>query len=78
MNANELQVQFALCLDNTGYEVSLEPGKLYRVVRDEQAERHGYIRVVDESGEDYAYSEDRFFLLTLPDSVEHALLLAIA
>jgi hypothetical protein len=30
----------------------LPVGKLYRVIPDEEAERHGYLRVMDESGED--------------------------
>ncbi len=51
--------QFAVCIDNGGYEASLEVGKLYRVVPDEKAESHGYIRVVDESGEDYGYTMSR-------------------
>ena len=78
MNEIENHVQFALCLDNTGYEASLEPGKLYRIVVDEQAEARGYIRIVDESGEDYAYDVDRFYLLTLPETVEQTLLTAMA
>ena len=41
---------FAVCLDNEGYEASLEVGKLYQVIPDEEAEVHGYIRAVDESG----------------------------
>ncbi len=78
MNENESHVQFALCLDNTEYEASLELGKLYRVVADSEAETRGYIRVIDESGEDYAFSIDRFHLLTLPEPVEQTLLLAMA
>jgi len=57
---------FAICLNNKGYEASLEIGKVYQVIPDTQAAEHGYMRVVDESGEDYAYSADRFFLLELP------------
>ena len=53
---------FAVCLNNQGYQASLEVGKLHRVLPDEQAAAHGYIRVIDESGEDYAYSTDRFLL----------------
>ena len=34
------------------------------------------IRVVDESGEDYLYSADRFVLAPLPAAVEQAVLLA--
>ena len=48
------RVRFAVCIKNKGYEASLEVGKLYRVIPDQEAERHGYLRIVDESGEDYA------------------------
>jgi hypothetical protein len=40
-----------VCVNNKKYEASLEVGKLYRVIPDEEAESHGYLRVVDESGE---------------------------
>jgi hypothetical protein len=68
--------QFVVCLNNKGYEASLELGKLYRVIPDEQAAVHGYIRLVDESGEDYVYDAERFFSLELPEQVEEALLSA--
>lgn len=68
--------QFAICLDNDGYKASLEVGKLYRVIPDEEATAHGYLRVVDESGEDYAFTATRFHLMTLPLAVEQALLSA--
>ncbi len=70
------QVRFAVCINNKGYEASLELGKLYRVIPDEEAGRHGYLRIVDESGEDYGYSADRFFAIDLPEPVERALLKA--
>jgi hypothetical protein len=69
-------LHFAVCINNEGYKASLEIGKLYRVVPDDEATAHGYIRVMDESGEDYAYSESRFFPVELPQAVEDALLLA--
>jgi hypothetical protein len=58
--------QFAVCLNNESYQASLEVGKLYRVIPDEQAATHGYLRIIDESGEDYGYAADRFFLLEVP------------
>lgn len=64
---------FAVCVNNKGYPASLEVGKLYRVIPDEEAERHGYLRVVDESGEDYAYSSERFFPLEIPTRLKRAL-----
>lgn len=71
-----LALHFAICLNNEGYPASLEVGKLYRVIPDEEATAHGYIRVIDESGEDYAYSEERFFPIALPQQVEQRLLSA--
>ena len=62
-----------LCVNNSGYRVSLEKGKLYRVIPDVNAASHSYIRVIDESGEDYAYSAERFFFIDLPSTVEKAL-----
>lgn len=68
------QVRFAVCVNNKGYEASLEVGKLYRIVPDQEAERRGYVRIVDESGEDYGYSADRFFSIDVPKPLEKALL----
>ena len=72
------ELQFAVCINNKGYEVSLEMGKLYRVIRDEKAAKHGYIRVIDESGEDYGYSLKRFFPIEIPIALEKALVAANA
>lgn len=68
--------QFAVCLDNTGYEASLEVGKLYHVIPDAEATAHSLLRVVDESGEDYAFAADRFHPVDLPATVQKALLAA--
>jgi hypothetical protein len=68
--------QFAVCIKNRGYEASLEIGKLYRVIPDQEAEVHGYLRIVDESGEDYGYAADRFFSIEVPKPLERALLKA--
>jgi hypothetical protein len=40
-----------ICLDNAGYEVSLERLKIYVALPDAKAERTGYLRIIDESGE---------------------------
>ena len=44
---------FAVCVRNDGYEASLERNKISAVLTDEDADRDGDLRVVDESGEDY-------------------------
>lgn len=61
--------EFAVCVDNHGYEVSLETRKLYEIVVDAEAEKHGQIRVIDESGEDYLYPATAFSRITLPDNI---------
>lgn len=49
--------KLVICLDNSGYEVSLERRKIYVSIPDAQAQRLGQIRIIDESGEDYLYPE---------------------
>jgi hypothetical protein len=66
--------RFAVCIKNKGYEASLEVGKLYRVIPDLEAQEHGYLRIVDESGEDYGYAADRFVSIEVPKPLERALL----
>ena len=67
-------LHFAVCINNEGYEASLELGKLYQVIPDEEADANDLIRVVDESGEDYAFAATRFHALEIPPVVRKALL----
>jgi hypothetical protein len=69
----EHMTKFAVCINNDGYKASLEIGKLYQVIPDDDAASHGYIRIVDESGEDYGYLETHFFLLDVPQALANAL-----
>jgi len=64
---------FAVCVRNRGHEESLEVRKLYLVVSDSEAESHGLMRVVDESGDDYLYPSKMFERVALPGEVERAL-----
>jgi hypothetical protein len=61
--------KFVICLDNTGFEASLEQRKLYEVLPDEQASKLGQLRVIDESGEDYLFPEEMFIYATLTDEI---------
>lgn len=65
---------FAVCVKNTGNEVSLELRKLYQVIPDPDAESDGMIRVIDESGEDYLFPSAFFVLAPLPSAIEQAVL----
>jgi hypothetical protein len=62
---------------NEGYEASLERNKIYAVLADPAAERDGDLRVIDESGEDYLFSADRFVTIEVPARVKASLLAAI-
>jgi hypothetical protein len=55
-----MKQKFLLCVDNEGYEASLEIRKLYEMIPDREAERHNQVRIFDESGENYLYPS-RFF-----------------
>jgi hypothetical protein len=68
--------QFVVCVDNSGYEASLERNKIYLVLPDKDAEKDGDLRIVDESGEDYLFSADRFVAIDVPAAVKASLLKA--
>jgi hypothetical protein len=69
-------LRFAVCVQNDGYEASLERNKIYVVVPDKGAERDGALRVVDESGADYLFSADRFVAIDVPAAVKASLMKA--
>ena len=62
----------ALCVENKDCE-DLEKRKIYQILPDDDAEKEGYLRVVDESGEDYLYPQSYFVLIPLPREAEEAL-----
>ncbi len=66
--------QFVVCLNNKGFLASLEIGKLYRIIPDEEAEKIGGLRVVDEDGEDYLYDAEMFCPLQVPPIVAKTLI----
>jgi hypothetical protein len=68
-----VESKFVVCMKNEGYAVSLEVRKVYMRISDPDAARHGQIRVVDESGEDYLYPEKYFAPVELPTEAERSL-----
>ena len=68
--------QLVVCVDNEGYAASLEKQKIYIALRDAGAEKHGLVRIVDESGDDYLYPKAFFRSIALPQSVRKAVLAA--
>jgi hypothetical protein len=73
MKAEKPQSRFLLCIRSEGSD-DLEPRKVYQVLPDRAASREGYVRVVDESGEDYLYPAEYFAPLRLPVAIARELL----
>lgn len=69
--------QLMVCLRNDGYEVSLERRKIYAALPDADAARHGQVRIIDESGEDYLFPATYFAPIDLPQAVRRAVLAAV-
>jgi hypothetical protein len=66
------QVAAALCLKNDGCG-DLELRTLYRILPDKKAGAEGYLRVIDESGEDYLYPANYFAVVRVPAAAAKAL-----
>ena len=67
--------QFAVCIENKDCD-DLEKRKIYVVLPDEEARKEGYLRVIDESGEDYLYPASYFVVVSLPAEAREALRVA--
>lgn len=72
MRVQQSAGSFALCVEDGGME-DLEARKVYQVLPDREANREGYVRVIDESGEDYIYPSDLFVAVKLPAAVARRL-----
>jgi hypothetical protein len=75
MERRKAEPKFVICIRNEDCE-DLELRKVYQVLVDEAASEDGYLRVIDESGEDYLYPQDYFVFIKLPQAAEKALLSA--
>jgi len=68
----ELNADFVVCLRNDGAE-DLEVRKVYQVIWDEAAQAKLFLRVVDDSGNDYLYPAKFFTPILIPQSAADAL-----
>ena len=67
---------YALCIENRDSE-DLEKRKIYQVIPDEVAKVECYLRIVDESGEDYLYPENYFVIVQLPKEAQEAIQITV-
>ena len=68
--------RFVVCVRNDDYPMDLVLHKIYAVLSDPSAERGGWIRIVDETGEDYLYPEKLFQPIEVPQALGEELLRA--
>lgn len=72
MVRDDAQHGYAICVRNDGFAASLELRKVYVTVADPEAARQRFVRVIDESGEDYLYPEGFFVPIELPREAAQA------
>ncbi len=75
MENNNINLVFVLCIEDKDCD-DLEKRKIYQVLPDDAAADEGYLRIVDESGEDYLYPESYFIPVKLPRKAQDALRMA--
>lgn len=64
--------KFVVCIKNEDCE-DLQRFKIYRVLADPSAKEEGFVRIIDESGEDYLYPENYFVSVALAPKIQEAL-----
>ena len=67
-----------VCVDNTGFEASLEARKIYRQLDDPRGAELDMVRVIDESGEDYLYAASLFQPINVATRLEQRLFASAA
>jgi len=78
MKAENSEPRFAICINNGDYVDDLKMRTVYQVLPDESAARSNFIRVIDETGEDYLYPASYFVFVEVPPEAAKALMLTAA
>ncbi|MBI2877208.1 MAG: hypothetical protein HYY20_10030 [Candidatus Tectomicrobia bacterium] len=76
MKRSETRPHFVLCINDGGYIDDLQVGKVYQVLPDESAARSSYLRIIDETGEDYLYPATYFVPIEIPEEAAQVLVRA--
>ena len=72
MRKRKSEAIFVLCVNAKDCE-DLEKRKIYQALPDDDAEKDGYMRIIDESGEDYLYPVSYFIPVQLPREAQEAM-----
>lgn len=74
MENQKTEARFAICINDGGYVDDLKVRTVYQILVDASAARSNYVRIIDETGEDYLYPANLFVEIEVPREVEEALL----
>jgi len=72
MPSPPVQSEFLLCVASHDCD-DLQKGKVYALLVDDRATEEGFVRVVDDSGEDYLYPRSYFVPVELSHEAKIAL-----
>ena len=75
MESENAEPRFAICINNGRRVDDLKVRTVYQVLPDESAARSNYLRVIDETGEDYLYPAEYFVFVEVPPEAAKALML---
>ena len=78
MESESTQTRFAVCINNSAYPDDLKIRTIYQVLADESGARSNYIRVVDETGEDYLYPAELFVIIDVPAEAQKVFMQAVS
>jgi hypothetical protein len=67
-----MSARYVMCINNEGYLVSLTLRRVYKVISTEQEEQGGWLRVVDDTEEDYLFPASRFVTVQIPVEAERS------
>ncbi|MBK8989081.1 MAG: hypothetical protein IPM39_23930 [Chloroflexi bacterium] len=73
--AQQEKHNYVICIQNDGAD-DLQLRKIYQVLPDENAAQDGYLRLIDDSGEDYLYPDSFFTPVTLSPNTVRAVFAA--
>ena len=64
--------KFVLCINNDGYD-DIQKWKVYMVVAPDEKTDRGWLRLIDDSGEDYLYPPEYFEAIEIPVKIQEAM-----
>jgi len=69
----ERAIAYAMCIDPANYKMSLTLGKAYQVLKPGRGSPRGWLRIIDDTEEDYYFPSSMFVKVELPAKARRAI-----